>query len=401
MAAALRHPRVVFFAALVLLYLGVAAAMHRLDFPLYGDEQHYWPTTQRFAEHPAPDAAFLRDYPQLSTPLVFMIWGWLEAALHGGVQLGRMFDALVSLGILGAIVFLARAPARGAILAAVGLALFPYYVPVGVHLYPDTIACAFVLAGVVLYRRAWAWASAVAFALAIACRQFMVAFPAAVVAWELWKSYEAKRGGVGAPRPEGSRPLSNIAASSLAGFTLIGWFVFFGGFGPRSEVAHQAVSTASPLRVFPSYSLHALACVGAFFVIPETVLFRGATPKPRLSHRVAAFAAIGMAALFLAFPPLRNVDYGIESFGYFDKAVRAAVRGWEPGRMAIYWALATLAAWRFASPSFSSCLVLAHVLLMMKVNIAWEKYAMPPLVALWYLEAEGRRWEAPAQADAR
>lgn len=393
-----RVPRsiVVFLLAIAAGYVVLAGYCSWLAFPLYQDESHYWPMAQRFAREPIPSLALLRDYPQLSTPLVFMIWGWLEAALHGGVRAGRALDAAVSFGIVAAIALFARGEPARRMLACVGLLLFPYFLGVAVHLYPDTIASAFVLAGVMLHVRGRVWMSALAFALAISCRQFMVAFPAALALWEMARAIRGA-GGSGPSSQSllrsGVRGVSSPAfvAPAISCLALVGWMIFFGGFGPPSEIAKQSVSSANAWTIYPQYALYTLACLGAFYVVPERVLLLRRREPIVPAPAVAIGIAVACGVLFVVFPPLRNENYGIASFGYFDRAVRAATGNTDWVRMVIYAALATLCVWRFARPSLASCVVLVHAVLMMKVNVAWDKYQVPVLVVLWFLAADADR----------
>ena len=60
---------------LIALFVAVAVYLDALRFELEKDETHFWPTSLQFAESWLPSVETLRDYPELSTPLPFWIFG--------------------------------------------------------------------------------------------------------------------------------------------------------------------------------------------------------------------------------------------------------------------------------------------------------------------------------------
>ena len=74
--------------------------------------------------------------------------------------------------------------------------------------------------------------------------------------------------------------------------------------------------------------------------------------------------------------------------GYFDKAVRTVLP--DMLRMALFYVLALGACLRFSRIDLSFWLLLMNALIMMKSHVAWDKYAMPLLIALWYLKIRGQ-----------
>jgi hypothetical protein len=302
--------RLLFILCVVFGYIAIFIAMDRLRAEPEKDETHYWPTSVLFAESWIPSVELLRGYGELNTPFPFLMYGWLERTFHGGIVAGRVLNSLLSLGIICVIALAGRAPPRVAIPAAVGLLLFPYYVGVSFHLYTDIVAVAFVLGGVLLHQRRLPIPGAICFALAIASRQYMLAFPVAIALHEL-----ALR------RREPQRSHVAWAAPMLAALTIIGWLVLFGGPAPTGELARQRMSTGSLTRLYPGHALYFLACVGLYFVPLESVLVRRCwNPKALMQRRNLMIAGVLLAA-FIIFPPLTNPEtYDVPTMGYFDKA---------------------------------------------------------------------------------
>jgi len=375
-----RRARIAFAAGVAVACLGIVWYWKWLAFPLDRDETHFWPTALLFADRLVPTLETLRGYGDLNTPLPFWLWGQLERATGHGLVAGRWLNLAMSLGLVAMVVHARGKASTTSLLAGVGMLASPYFIGLSTHLYTDMTAALFVCAGVLLHlQRRFAW-SACAFVLAIATRQYMVAFPAALALDSL-----ARRGPERLPRSAWIWP--GIAALSLGG-----WFLLFGGFAPPGALARQQVSTVSLLRVHPSYGLYALACIGAYYCVPEALLFRRLPRLPVL--RVAVPIALGLGVLFLLAPPTGNVEYRPETMGFLDVAARRL-----PGtavRMVLYFALALAAALRFHRAGAAGFLVATHCVLLAKAHLAWDKYAVPTVCALWLMRA----WqEADANRD--
>jgi hypothetical protein len=80
--------------------------------------------------------------------------------------------------------------------------------------------------------------------------------------------------------------------------------------------------------------------------------------------------------------------------GYLDVAARTLLT--DPWRMVVFCSLAILACWRFRRWDLMSALVFVNAATLLKAHIAWDKYALPTLVALWYMRA---RADEPVAVD--
>ncbi len=349
--------------------------------PVY-DEVNFWETTQRFLRDPLADA--LRNYGSLNTPLPFLIFAANESLFHGGLPGGRWLNLLLSFAVVAAIGWRSD---RRAILAAVGLMSFPYFWQLSLLMYTDLMAGAWALAGVWAYLRGWNSTAGLAFVLAIASRQFTIAFPAAIVAHELTLAIFTGQ----------KRPWLTWAAPLAALTTLAGWFWLFGGLAPKLAMREHQVnipaSQHSLLNLDLSASLYALACIGVYFVLPEFILLRPRWRSAR--HWLTWVVLILVLVWFVAFP-IANPH------GVLRKILRAVPH---PVALGVLVLAAMAAAWRFARANLAFWLVLANVAVLAKAY-PWEKYLLPLMMVLWGLKSwapqtiDGETLEAQPVNDA-
>lgn len=366
--------RYTLLAAIAVVYVGVFIALDGLRFPVRRDEVHFWPTALDFSRTAFPSVETLRSYGELNTPLPFIIWGLLERAFGLGIFVPRLLNYLLSLAI---VLYLASVGLRGgsgrrAGAAVAGVLIFPYFLATGTHAYTDMLPAALVLAGVVAHTRGRYLLAALAFTLAISGRQYMVAFPVALLAWEIAR---------------GGRGWGRLAGPALAALSLGGWYLFFGGFGPGGEVAAQRIVTASAESVIPRNTLYFLACIGLYFVVPWVALTGARIDLRSLVSPMGTAVAIALLLAFVSFPPLENRNFPIPTMGYFDRALRPFLA--DLPRMAVFYLFALLALWRLRGVTLVYALLLVNAVLMAKAHIAWDKYALPLVVVLWYLVLAG------------
>lgn len=373
------------YLALAAVYLAVFLALDGLRFGLRRDEVHFWPTTLRFARSLLPSAELLRSYGELNTPLPFVVWGTAEQLFGLGPFGARLLNFLLSLALVAGVAALAGrgAPARRWAPPVAGILLFPYFLFVATHVYTDMLPVALATAGVVLHLRGRHWPAALAFALAIAGRQYMIAFPGALVAHELLAS-----------RGRGFRPLGAWLAPALGAATLGGWYLFFGGFGPPGEIAAQDIATRDAGALIPRNSLYFLACAGVYFALPALLLTPMRLAWRDLRRPAGAAAAAGLFVLFALFPPLQNENFAIATMGYFDRALR-----WLPdaARIGVFYLFALLALAQVRA-RLALLFLLVNAAIMAKAHIAWDKYVLALVVVFWALEAMGRPVRAEAAA---
>lgn len=370
-----------------MIYGALFVSMDYLAFEPRWDEPSFWRATALFSSNWLPTADALRSYGELNTPLPFILYGLVEKLTGMGIRGGRILNFATSLSIALVVASVIRARGMESVPALAGLLLFPYFLYYGALLYTDHIAAFLVLLGVRAHlARHHAW-TVVWFVLAIASRQYMVAFPLALVGYELIAMLRSGR----------LRFKWSWFAPLAAALSLLGWIAFFGGLSPPSFEASQnapapELASTYSASLFPRFRpeniIFLLAVVGLYFVIPEAILYRRSPVRLR-SRRMAAITVLSLVAVSVLYAPYP--DHGlIKKLAHQmpDLVVYAALAG-----------LAVLTGLRFPRFNLGLCMLLAHCAVMTGAW-AWDKYALPLLVVLWYLRARGLIDQEPAEADA-
>lgn len=389
MMKSIPRARIAFLCLALVGYMVIAGSLDWLDFDPAKDEVHFWQTSLEFADQPLPSLDLLRSYGELNTPLPFVAFGWVEALLGQGIKAGRWLNAFISFAILCLFVLSARSHSHRVILAAIGAWSFPYLLGVSFYLYTDMMACAAAFLGLVAFRRSRWVTATIAFVLAISCRQYMIAIPAAIALERF--VHHARTGGIRLGMIRNVMVDPAMISSMVGVASLAGWILLFGGIAPQAEMQRQAIQTAEAPVFLVQNGLYFLAAVGAYFVIPEWVLIHRAR-LGRVRGEKALFLTLlalgGLAVLFIAFPPMKNINYPIETMGFLDKAVRRILPEHDVARMLIFWVCAALCLIRFRAWSLATAVIVVHAVMLTKAHIAWDKYALPCLICLWYLSAD-------------
>ncbi|WP_143842216.1 glycosyltransferase family 39 protein [Nostoc sp. 106C] len=358
-----------FISALVTLYLGIFFFLNKLQFPPMWDEKSFWRTSLLFSNSLIPDLEQLKNYAELNTPLPFIIFGILEYLFHGGLFAGRLLNLLLSFVIVCLIGFSSRKNKKSSLLSAFGLLLCPYYLMYSVFLYTDNIAIFFVLLGFWFYTRSHHILSSLAFILAIASRQYMLAFPVAIAVYELLTS-----------RQTGVKLRIQLLAPVVALSSIFVWIWLFGGLAPKAGLGKEATPVVQQLAWSFSVngSLFFLSWVGLHFVIPEWLLFSRKLQKQKLFTPKNFVIAATLLPLFLIF------SSPLQSHGLIAK-----LTGFLPGnlfKIAVFYALALLTCVRFSRINLAFWLLVMNCGIMLKAY-PWEKYVLPLVVVLWYLKS--------------
>jgi len=359
--------------ALASIYGCIFLALEGLRFAPRWDEPDFWNTTLSFLEQSQPWWERLRSYNLLSTPLAFLIFSGIEGIFHGGIFGGRLLNFFLSVGVALTIGFSRGAVSYRSAAAALALIGFPYFLFVGTHLYNEMVAVAFGLGGIWCHRRNWPFLSALAFILAISARQYMVAFPAAIFLAEVARSWRGER------RVWHAEVLLPLAAV----LSLLAWFLFFGGMAPSAAFGNLEIRVPQvqqrALAIDVGSSLYFLGILGIYFVIPEWALYRRTIRWRRWVTQRNVTIALVLLILFV-FTPMRR------GHGIFNRAVAMSHLPLEYARNLLLFLPALAAVIRFSRLHIGTWLVFTHAVMMAKAY-PWDKYLLPLLVVLWYLES--------------
>ncbi|WP_035987795.1 hypothetical protein [Leptolyngbya sp. KIOST-1] len=369
--------KMLFLGGITVIYLAIVAWLDFLQGPPYWDEVNFWKSSLTFSDSLLPTLSDLREYHSLNTPLPFMMFGFLEYLFGQGMVAGRLLNLMLSLVIVAIIGWPSKQKGGRAIVCLIGLFLCPYFLFLSGRLYTEMIACTWVLLGFVAYVRDRHWLSGLAFVLAIASRQYMLAFPMAIATYEFLAIAHQYRQG----QPVGSLQHQRWLAPALASLTILGWIALFDGLAPASAiVSHAPEVQKSTLSLTPGGAINFLGFVGVYIVIPEWLLFRPTNPLQSLRNNQKKWLLIaaGLLVFCLIFPPLET------PYGNMGKV--ADFLPFYGLTLAMYYGLALLTCLRFAKPDLLFWIVTFNALIMMKA-IPWDRYVLPLVVVFWYLKS--------------
>jgi hypothetical protein len=102
-----------------------------------------------------------------------------------------------------------------------------------------------------------------------------------------------------------------------------------------------------------------------------------------------------LVVFFVLFPPLGNQDTATVQMGLFDGALHAARLAAAP-RAAVLCAAALTALLAIGRSPLALALTVTNALVLLAAPVAWDKYALPLVAALWLLAS--RRDESICRA---
>lgn len=369
-----------FTLGITVIYIALLIWLDFLRGPKLWDENTYWETILQFSDRLIPSLSDLRDYGELNTPLPFVIFGAIEHLFHQGIFAGRLLNLILSISMVFIIGWPSRYKGGRAILCVIGLLLCPYYLFLSGRIYTEMIACFWMLMGLVAYVHDRHSLSGLAFILAIASRQYMLPFPAAIAAYEFIIAIINIRYCHSISLVEQKRWIAPLVAT----LSIFGWIYLFQGLAPETALETRSVPTVQEATwtFTPNTAINFLAYIGLYIVIPEFILFQPLSKLRYLRQRWRKVALISAALLivYAVFPP-QIVAHG----NLMNLLKLLPDRGLQ---MSLLYGLSLLACLRFSRPNLMLFIVLFNSLLMIKAY-PWDKYILPLAVAFWYWQSVG------------
>lgn len=301
----------------------------------------------------------------------------LEYFFHQGIFAGRLLNLILSLSIIFIIGWPSRNKGVRAFLCLIGLFWSPHLLRYGVLLYTDAIACFFVLIGFISYIRNRHLISCIAFILAIASRQYMLAFPMAIATYEFI---------IAIKKVKSVRKINLVEqwrwiAPFVAALSIFGWIYLFSGLAPQTAL--EVSNTPSVQKTTWAFTfggaINFLSFVSFYIVIPEFILFR-----PRIilqilkqQRKIIAIAVV-LLLCFFVFPPLLN------GFGRVMKI--SNILPFYILKIVFFYSLSLLTCIRFSQLNLMSLIIIFNSLIMIKAY-PWDKYILPVVIVFWYLKS--------------
>ncbi len=375
-----KHQRAIFIFGITTIYILLIVYLDFLQGPLWGDERHFWAASLVFSDSLIPSIEDLKNYDALNTPLPFIVFGLFQYLFQDGILLGRLFNLFLSLVMVLIIGWPDRGDKGRKLLCAIGLLLYPYFLPLSGYIYTDTIASFTGLIGLIFYLNDRLILSCLAFILAIASRQYMLAFPMAIVIYE----FISAMGQLVTTRKFDAKVHQRWFIPFLAATSVLGWFILFQGLAPEVALGNRAPEIQHIIWTLqPGAASNFLAIVGFYLIIPELILF-GPSKKFRdlKKPKIKVFLIAGVLLLwFIVFPPF----LGAEASGQVVKIANffnIPFLGFS-----IYYGLSLLTCLRFAQLNLMTLMIATNGLIMMKAFPGGDKYLFPLAVVFWYLKS--------------
>jgi hypothetical protein len=386
-----------------ILFVAVFFLKDQFKGPLYQDEHHYLPAAVTFSAEPIPSFNLLRSYNELNTPVPFILGGWVLRLFGEDIQYLRLLTYGVSFLLLMTFIWSAPERSKRFFLCLGGLLIFPNYYLCSVYYYTDIFAMATALAGTVLYiqqRHVW---SVLFFIASVACRQYMLAFPAAVVGYELWTFLK---------RSQNVKQLISYSLSKrtwmlyvVAVLSILPWIILWKGPAPASVMADQHYDSDKIVHYNFGFVLYSCVVLAMYYVIPEALLTRKwgyFIDYPKKHPRLFVASLLIVIAIVVFFPAKQayNPYFTWPYLGYVDQLfMTIGISGLL--KQCIFGILMLITLMRFISPDlrFASFVVLFNLLLLGKAQLSWDKYSLPAIMVLWYLAMFDKEWGLTAYSE--
>ena len=377
------HQKFLFILLITAVYTVLVIQFEFLQEAKVKDEPRFWETILMFSDSLIPSVADLRNYQELNTPLPFIMFGMVEYLFNLDIFGARLFNLILSLIIAFIIGWPNRNKKESGILCTIGLLVCPYFLICGGRLYTDIIACFWVLLGFMAYIRDRHWLSSLAFILAIASRQYMLAFPAAIATYELIIALNHFR----TSRKFDLSAQWRWIAPAIAAGTIFGWIYFFQGLAPSGAIDTLAPKIQQDTWLLkPNRIVYFLSFISIYMVIPEFFLFQPIAKIKSIKgylkqrwRRVVIIAG-GLLLFCLVFPPILDSD------GMFAGVVK--LLRYEILQSTLFYVLALFACLRFFHPNLMFFCVAFNCIILMKAHY-WSKYVLPLSIVFWYLKSLG------------
>lgn len=171
----------------------IAAALSAIGHPSYGDETHFVETIRLFSSASWPD--IIKDYPEVTTPLVYIIYAaWGKLVGTGLIEL-RILSLIISILFLFVlylyVISYTKNEKLGLLLCALVI-INPYIWGLSVFIFTDMLTLLFVLSALYMFTRDKPGLTAFLLGMAVLCRQYAIIFTIALWLYISLRSYYSR-----------------------------------------------------------------------------------------------------------------------------------------------------------------------------------------------------------------
>ena len=171
----------------------IAAALSAIGHPSYGDETHFVETIRLFSSASWPD--IIKDYPEVTTPLVYIIYAaWGKLVGTGLIEL-RILSLIISFLFLLVlylyVISYTKNEKLGLLLCALVI-INPYIWGLSVFIFTDMLTLLFVLSALYMFTRDKPGLTAFLLGMAVLCRQYAIIFTIALWLYISLRSYYSR-----------------------------------------------------------------------------------------------------------------------------------------------------------------------------------------------------------------
>ena len=288
----------------------VATGVFFLQWPFWGDEQHFIETIRLFGHLPLFEV--IRDYPEVTTPLfyfVFASWGHFFDFSVSSLRIFSLVIAWINYLMLFVTVSQCIKDKRLAILVCLSVLLNPYILGLSIFVFTDMLTLLFVLVSVSAYARGHMFVCAFSIACAMLCRQYAVIFLAAMFSLEMWRMVKV---------PFLIESTKGVLLLSFAAIPLCLLFLLWGGISPPSGVAKWVMVRSV---VWKPHALLTYIGFLSIYLIPFFILTRFSFSRT-FQWLLLSFVLGGTYFIFGIEPSAEQRANGIDTVGLAHRLIK-------------------------------------------------------------------------------
>ena len=294
---------------IIIFEIAVAYIGNIANRPEWGDEIRLYETVIEFGESITLDR--IKHYPQMSTPLPFIIyslWGKLFGFDLFTLRILSIIIALLTYLIFHRILFESTNNIHLSFLGTIFLMIHPYMVGLSIFVFTDMLAILFFLLSYWALKHDRTYFFALALALSILCRQYMLFFLPAVSLYYLVQWIKDKK----------TQQLQIIAASIISAIPYLCLIILWGGTSPDNEFRQLYLSERFNFKPDIFYLYIALLFV---YLLPYYFFIFKKFYKNKQIIILSIILSFGYF-LFPIKPSKYSIDIGVYTVGLFHKGLK-------------------------------------------------------------------------------